>query len=165
MAEARVTQAAVYALVGGEAAARASQAAVLVLAPEAAAVRATQAGVMALIDGAAGVRATQAAVIVLCAGTPCLTRWAQCWRIERRDGEVFAFTTADEPVVFRGETYSPCEGLSAGAIETGAVLGQVGNGEIVGVISDDSISEDDLLAGLFDGARIEVWMVPDGWGG
>jgi len=143
MTNIRTTQALVLALTAGEADARVTQAPVLALVMEASPARVTQAPVLALVDTA-----------------PCLTHWAQCWRIERRDGEVFAFTSADMPIVFGGDTYSPCESLSASAAEMGAVLGQIGNAEISGIVSDDSIADRDLIGGLFDGARVEVWMVP-----
>jgi uncharacterized phage protein (TIGR02218 family) len=41
-----------------------------------------------------------------------------------------------------------------------AALGSVGNMELVGILSDTGIKDEELYAGLFDGAEIEVWMVP-----
>jgi uncharacterized phage protein (TIGR02218 family) len=91
---------------------------------------------------------------------PCLTHWIVCWRIERQDGVVFTFTSHDLPVNFKEETYTPCASLSANASELGAKLGDVGNSELLGIVTDDSISDVDILGGLFDGALIEVWLVP-----
>lgn len=73
---------------------------------------------------------------------------------------VFRFTSHDQPVEFMGETYQPCHSLAASAAELGVVLGNPGGLELSGIIADAGISEADLEAGLFDRARVEVWMVP-----
>jgi hypothetical protein len=180
MADARVSQAAVLALAGGGEA-RLSQAALLPLAGGAQIIFATQAAALVLanmpaaagalritqglalvlagVDGD-GIRGTQNLLLVLARQVPCLTLWAQCWRIERRDGAVFRFTSHDEPVEFRGETYQPCDSLNASAAELGATLGAPGDAELVGIIADAAITARDLYAGLFDRARVEIWMVP-----
>lgn len=160
MANARATQAPVLVLGAGPEA-RITQGPVLVLSEiQAEAARATQVPALALAEGASSARVTQGPVLVLADSTPCLTQWAECWKITRRDGEVFAFTSLDRDVEFRGVTYKACDSLSASAMELGAMLGETGNLELAGIISDDSIREDELFAGLFDGADVEVWMVP-----
>jgi uncharacterized phage protein (TIGR02218 family) len=145
--------------------AREDQAGAVVLAAALAAeVRADQAGSIVLASTTSlGIRTDQAGAIVLCDMYPCLTHYAQCWSITRTDGVVFGFTSCDIPIEFDGLTYSPCDSLSASANELGALIGQVGSTEISGIISDDAISDADLLAGLFDEARVEAWMVP--WDG
>lgn len=124
--------------------------------------RATQAAVFLGEVTAYPARITQAVVLVATIEHPCLTEYAQCWKLTRQDGEIFAFTSLDTSLDFKGVTYQPCDSLSASAIELGAEMGSVGNGEIDGIISDDSITDADLAAGLFDNATVEVWMVP--WG-
>lgn len=89
---------------------------------------------------------------------PCDTTDAQCWRIERTDGEVFAYTAHDEALTFRGETYEPCAGLSSSALQMSAEFGATSNMDLTGIISD-AIPLADLWAGKFDGARVEVWRV------
>lgn len=141
--------------------ARATQAAGLVLYEEPADfVRATQTVALTLIEQETATLATQAVSLVLADIVPCLTRWAQCWTITRRDGEVFAFTSLDRPITFRGITHIPCNSLAATAVELSTVVGPTGNMELQGILSDSGVSEVDLYNGLFDGARIEVWMVP-----
>lgn len=93
---------------------------------------------------------------------PCFTHWAQCWKIERTDGVTFGFTSHDRAIERDSVTYLPCNSLNASATELSALLGQIGNAEIGGIISDDAITDADLIAGAFDNARVEVWMVP--WG-
>jgi uncharacterized phage protein (TIGR02218 family) len=98
--------------------------------------------------------------LTLADAVPCLTYWAHMWRLERTDGEVFTFTSHDRDLQFRGEIYRTCASLSASASELGSLLGDVGNMELAGVISDETIKENELFAGLFDGAEIEVWLFP-----
>jgi uncharacterized phage protein (TIGR02218 family) len=141
-------------------AARLTQVAVLVMSPVAPPGRLSQAPVLVLAELNVQGRLTQAPVLVLAQGVPCLTRWCQCWKIMRTDGTVFAFTDHDEEVPFGGIVYDPCNSLAASASELGAVIGAVGNVELTGVVSDEAITETDLLAGKFDGAEVEVWMVP-----
>lgn len=162
-AGARATQVPVLSLTqGGDA--RATQVAVLTLFPvRAHGLRLTQGPVLSLVQNSLGARATQLPVLSLVRYAPCLTHWAMCWRIERMDGVVFNFTSHDLPLPFRGETYQPCDSLSTSAAELGSVLGQVGNAELAGIISDDAIKDADLLGGLFDNAIVDVWVVP--WDG
>lgn len=94
--------------------------------------------------------------------SPCFGQLAQLWRIERRDGQVFAFTSHDQPIKYGIDVYKPCHSLSASAVELGALLGVPGNAELAGIIADEAISEADLYAGLFDRAEVTVRIVP--WG-
>jgi len=144
MADARVTQGAVLLAEEVEADARVTQTAILYLHSE---------GVPANIS--------QVALLYLAAESPCAAKRAQVWKITRRDETVYRFTTHDETVSWRNEEYSPCNSLSASAIEA-TMLNAIGGGdiEVNGLISDDSITEFDLANGLFDGAAVEVWLVP-----
>src|SRR5690606_25771380 len=163
MADARITQAAALALTAADPApgARITQAAALALTDQAAeAARITQAAVLAATQHTLEAQITQASALVLADLVPCLTRWAQCWKITRRDGEVLGFTSLDRDLDFGGITYRACASLSASASELAALLGQVGNMELAGIIDDDAVSEDDLYGGLYDQASVEVWMVP-----
>lgn len=161
MTDARLTQAPALVLAEASPAARCTQVAALVLANrQAEAGRLTQAPALVLSSSDIEARVTQAAALVLADAVPCLTRWAQCWKITVADGGVFAFTSHDREITFCGVTYSPCDGLAASAVELAAAIGSVGNQELVGIVSDDAISEADLFSGRFDGALVEVWMVP-----
>ncbi|HSH41855.1 MAG TPA: DUF2163 domain-containing protein, partial [Arenicellales bacterium] len=160
MTQSRITQSPALALAAGPGRARVTQSAVLVLGQPAPESRITQSPALALYAGGGPARITQSALLVLADQVPCVTRWAQCWRIERRDGEVFTFTSHDQPITFRGESYKACDSLAASATELAAIVGSVGNQELAGIIADESITEQDLYGGLFDRARLEVWMVP-----
>ena len=122
--------------------------------------RLTQLPMLALVEQQLEQRLTQLPVLALVEHIPCLTRWAQCWKITRVDGEVLAFTSLDRDLVFRGVTHKRCDSLNASAAELSAALGSVGNLELAGIISDDAITEADLFGGVYDNAQVEVWMVP-----
>lgn len=123
--------------------------------------RATQAAVQFAFSVSTNARLTQVVGQALVAAIPCVRKRCQVWKITRRDGEIFLFTTHDQPVTFHGDTYQPCASLQASAAES-SVLNAVGGGDIQikGLISDESITERDMAFGLFDGAIVEVWQVP-----
>lgn len=168
MTDATVTQAPVLVLAELAAAeTRSTQAAALALVQQSAVgARATQASALSLLQGDLGeTRVGQGPALVLCQQVPCATHWVQTWRIARLDGQVFRFTDHDRPVSFMGQTFSPCDSLAGSAAELAAFIGQVGSQELAGIVADDGISEEDLHAGRFDGATVEVWLVPWSQGG
>lgn len=162
----RLTQAPLLVLCESAVPGRLTQAPLLVLGKVDPPARLTQVPLLALVEYTAVGRLTQAPLLVLGEDVPCLTKWAQCWKITRTDGTVFTFTDHDEVVSFANFDYEPCNSLTASASELGAIIGQIGNLDLNGIISDDAITETDLLGGKFDGCTIEVWMVPwDNQGG
>lgn len=83
---------------------------------------------------------------------------ARCWRIVRQDGVVLGFTEHDRALDVAGTTCEPTHGLDGS--EVPARLGaQVETGEVLGILASDAISEDDILLGRYDGARVESWLV------
>lgn len=86
------------------------------------------------------------------------THTCHCWLIVRRDGRLFGFTDHDRTLRFDGVDYTPQNGLSARAIASTTGL-SVNNTEAIGMLSDDAIAEADILAGRFDGAAVQVWLV------
>ncbi len=86
------------------------------------------------------------------------TTLAWCWRVTRRDGVVFGFTDHDETLVFEDVSFSPDSGFTGSEVE--ARLGrESAASEIAGLFDDAAISEADLKAGLWDGARVEIFRV------
>jgi uncharacterized phage protein (TIGR02218 family) len=81
---------------------------------------------------------------------------AHLWRFTRRDGGVFGFTDHDEALIVEGQLYSAAEGLEALRIEKSASLAVDSSG-VEGVLSSAAVSDADLAAGLWDGARCDVW--------
>jgi hypothetical protein len=95
------------------------------------------------------------------------TRVAAIWRITRKDGAQFFFTDHDRDIVFGGEVYRADAGFARMAIRSDAGFA-VDNLDLVGVFAEGGIVEDEVRAGLFDGAEIRVsfvnWQDPDGHG-
>lgn len=86
------------------------------------------------------------------------THRARCWRIERTDGFVLAVTDHDEDLVIDSVTYRSAEGLSPSAISQEASAA-VANSEASGFLKVGGITEEDVYAGLWDGASIEIFEV------
>lgn len=91
---------------------------------------------------------------------PCATARCYLWKITRRDGAVYAFTSLDSDFVWMGVTYKTCKSLTASASDDSSELKSAGGVELTGILDDASISDEDLYSGLFDDATVEVWRVP-----
>ena len=154
------TQFAALTLESGDVNIRITSEAALVLYANPPPMRATQFAALPLALFHSDIPITQMTALVLAEHIPCTTQWAQTWTITRTDGQVFAYTSLDRPLTFRGVVHSPCNSLSATATEQSTTIGASGNMELLGIISDVGISEQELYNGLFDFARFEVWMVP-----
>lgn len=86
------------------------------------------------------------------------TTMCHCWRITRQDGLVQGFTNHDEDLTFDGTTFKAASGFTATQVEKTLGL-QVDNMNVEGALSDDTINEDDLAAGLYDDAYVELFWV------
>ena len=158
------SQVAMLALAAPEAPpARSSQIAAIALAePPPPPVLASQAALLAIGEIYPDVQASQLAVLVLGHGSSCVSERCQIWKITRRDGLVFRYTSHDRPVKYGNEVYKSCRSLDPSASENASELGSVGNIELTGIIDDDGISEADLYGGLFDDAFVTVDLIT--WG-
>jgi uncharacterized phage protein (TIGR02218 family) len=86
------------------------------------------------------------------------TTLCRCWSLTRRDGLVLGFTDHDRPLAFGGVTFAAATGLEAA--ETSAELGfAIGGGEVFGALAAAGLNEADLARGLYDDARVAVWLV------
>lgn len=83
---------------------------------------------------------------------------ATLWRIVRRDGQVFTFTDHNRDIVYGGETYLAAIGYQRSAITSNSDLA-VDETELLGMLDSASISEDELRAGLWDGASVRIFVV------
>lgn len=81
-----------------------------------------------------------------------------CWKLTRRDGVVQGFTDHDQPLTCDGVTYQAASGFTASAVQSALGLA-VDNLSVTGALSAASLNENDLAAGLYDGAAIEIWRV------
>lgn len=86
------------------------------------------------------------------------TTYCRAWRLVRTDGCVLGFTDHDCALEFDGTVFRPDGGMSASAVETATGL-SVDNAEAFGVLSVESISAEDIHAGLYDAAKFSLWRV------
>ena len=80
------------------------------------------------------------------------------WHVVRKDGKEYGFTDHDEDLTFDGIIFKANSGLTAGAIQKTAGLA-VDNTEVSGALTDAGITEADIAAGRFDGAKVTTWLV------
>lgn len=81
-----------------------------------------------------------------------------CWRLSRQDGLQVCVTDHDSAVTIDGETFAPGAALEGTIFVQSASL-KPGHAAAGGVLSIDAITEADLLAGLWDGCRVDVFQV------
>jgi|TARA_R110000824_G_scaffold366730_2_gene555669 uncharacterized phage protein (TIGR02218 family) len=86
------------------------------------------------------------------------TTLCHAWKLMRRDGTVMGFTDHDDDLTFDGMSFEAAAGFGASAVESSSGLA-VDNLDILGALMSDRLSENDLVAGLFDNAEIEIWRV------
>ena len=87
-----------------------------------------------------------------------VTTLATCWHLERRDGVVLGFTDHDNDLVVEALTYKAATGFTPSAVQTTSSFA-VDNLDIEGMLDSSAITENDIMAGLYDYAEIEVFMV------
>lgn len=83
---------------------------------------------------------------------------ATLWKATRRDGLVFGFTDHDQDIVFGGLTYAAATGYTRTAVRSTLGLA-VDNLDIEGALDAASIATDDLRAGLWDFALLEISLI------
>jgi len=86
------------------------------------------------------------------------TTLCNAWRVTRRDGVVMGFTDHDRDLSFGGLAYLAASGFEASETEDGNGLSAEG-GDVSGGFSADAIRAEDLSAGRYDGAKVEVFTV------
>jgi uncharacterized phage protein (TIGR02218 family) len=86
------------------------------------------------------------------------TTLAWCWRLTRGDGTRLGFTDHDRDLAFDGTTFQAATGFTATEIKDAVGL-SVDNLEVASALRSDSLNEDDLAAGLYDDAAVEIWRV------
>lgn len=87
-----------------------------------------------------------------------VTTLATCWKLTRRDATILGFTDHDINLTLSGVTYKAATGFTPTAIESSAAL-NVDNLDVEGMLDSGSITESDVLAGLYDFAEIDIFMV------
>jgi len=83
---------------------------------------------------------------------------ATFWRVYRRDGNMLAFTSHDRDLSFSGIKHRAAPGMVPASIRLTADLSE-DSAEVQGALSHATIRQQDLAAGLFDHAAIEIGAV------
>ncbi len=91
----------------------------------------------------------------LATGTTTLCR---CWAVARRDGVTLGFTDHDTDLTFDSVLFRADSGLTGRALQQTTGLA-VDNGEAMGALRSDAVTEADLVAGRYDAARVRAWLV------
>ena len=87
-----------------------------------------------------------------------VTTLCRAWRVTRRDGTVLGFTDHDRDLQIEGVTFLAASGI-AGSESTQAQGLSVTGAELSGALSADALDTDDLAAGLYDGAGVDLLLV------
>lgn len=80
------------------------------------------------------------------------------WRLTRADGVVTGFTDHDRDLEVDGVVCRASSGWTAGAGEASVGLA-AGAFAASGVLDDEAVRDEDVEAGLYDGAAVELWRV------
>ena len=163
MTDLRVSEAGVEVLFGVTPDVRVSQAGVEVAHAVVPGMQISQAGVEVLFSVTPAFAISQAGVEVLFAQVPCNTQWTQIWTITRTDGEVLRFTALDRDLPYRGQTYRSCHSMNPSASENVGSIDDSGTMNLSGLLASGAISQEDLHAGLYDGATVQAELVS--WNG
>ncbi|HEY4193849.1 MAG TPA: DUF2163 domain-containing protein [Mesorhizobium sp.] len=87
-----------------------------------------------------------------------VTTVCNCWRLTRTDGDVTGYTDHDFALAFDGAVFEPGSGFSAS--EARDTLGlAVDTVDVEGALSSQRIRDEDIAAGLYDGAKVETFLV------
>jgi uncharacterized phage protein (TIGR02218 family) len=87
-----------------------------------------------------------------------VTTLALCWRVERCDGVALGLTDHDRDLVIDGLVHRAAPGMTPSAIKRSDGL-DADTMDVAGALTSAAISEDDLLAGRWDGARVMLFAV------
>lgn len=83
---------------------------------------------------------------------------AHLWLITLTNGTIYAFTDHDEDIIFGGHTYLARSGFTPSNVAASYAL-NVDNMEVQGMLSSPTITEADVLSGLWDGAVVTLYLV------
>lgn len=87
-----------------------------------------------------------------------VTTLCTCWRAELTNGRIYGFTDHSRDIVFGGVIYSHASGFTPTATDTSSML-NVDNMEVEAILDNSLIKEEDLIAGIWDFAKVEVFWV------
>ncbi len=86
------------------------------------------------------------------------TTLCHAWRVTCRDGMVIGFSEHDVDLLFDNTNFLAASGFSASDLEEGLGLA-IDTSEVTGAFSSEAIRNEDVIAGRYDGAAVEVFIV------
>jgi uncharacterized phage protein (TIGR02218 family) len=86
------------------------------------------------------------------------TTLAHGWKVTRRDGVTLGFTDHDHDLAFAGVTFLAASGFAAGGDESESGLAATSS-ETLGALSSEAIRAEDIAAGRYDGAFVDLYLV------
>ena len=86
------------------------------------------------------------------------TSVCRAWAVTRADGLVMGFTDHDRDLTFDGLLFRASTGVTAKALQQSTGL-SVDNSEAIGALTSAALTDADILAGRYDGAEVQVWLV------
>ncbi|MCC8483819.1 MAG: DUF2163 domain-containing protein [Rickettsia endosymbiont of Labidopullus appendiculatus] len=87
-----------------------------------------------------------------------VTTLATCWKLTRKDSIIFAFTDHDQDLFIEGIKYDSIAGFTPTNIESNSNMA-VDNLDLTGQFHENKITHTDLLAGKYDFAEVEIFLV------
>lgn len=87
-----------------------------------------------------------------------VTTLATCWKVTLDNGTILGFTDFQENLVIGGLTYLALTGFTPSAIVATASLA-VDNMNVQGYLNSPTITEADVIAGIWDFAVVEIFLV------
>ena len=87
-----------------------------------------------------------------------VTRLCTIFKVTRADGQIFGFTDHNRNILFGGVTYKAATGYTGSAVQSVAGLAS-GNLEVQGFFNSAAVTEEDVRAGRWDHAALEMHEV------
>lgn len=87
-----------------------------------------------------------------------VTNLAICWKLALVSGTVLGFTDNTTDLTFESQLYKAATGFSPTSIETKDAY-SVDNLDVAGILDSSGLTEADIMAGIYDFAEIEIFMV------
>lgn len=83
---------------------------------------------------------------------------ATCWKLTRRDNVVMGFTSHQKDITFESVQYKAATGFTPSAVSSHSGL-EVDQLDVEAILDSNQIAVDDIHAGIYDFAEIEIFMV------
>ena len=81
-----------------------------------------------------------------------------CWKLIDNTGRALGFTDHDQTLEFDGVVFEASSGFTGTEIQSSLGL-NIDNLDAKGALRSDRLREDDLQAGRYDNAVVEIWLV------